>query len=70
MRDKVDWKEILRPGDWVVLNNNQEAVIIGRRDDAYWVELVDMDGEQRYVMVSTGFIKSVSKNLEHWLLAV
>lgn len=61
---------MLRPGDWVVLATGQEAVIIGKRENAYWVEIADIEGEQKYVMVSLSLIKSVSKNLNHWLQAV
>lgn len=65
----MDWREMLRPGDWVVLNSNEEAVIIGQRDNAYWVE-VAADNDSKYIMVQRMDIIGVSKDLEHWFLAV
>ena len=66
----MDWRDMLLPGDWVILNNDREAVIVGKRDDEYWIEIEGTQGEQKYQMIQASFIKSISKNLEHWFLAV
>ncbi|NLG05794.1 MAG: hypothetical protein GX567_18505 [Clostridia bacterium] len=66
----MDWRDMLLPGDWVILSNDQEAVIVGKRDDSYWVEITGIEGEQRFQMIQSQFVKSISKNLEHWFLAV
>jgi hypothetical protein len=66
----MDWRDMLLPGDWVILNNDREAVIVGKRDDEYWIEIEGTEGEQKYQMIQASFIKSISKNLEHWFLAV
>lgn len=65
----MDWRDMLLPGDWVILNNDREAVIVGKRDE-YWIEIEGTEGEQKYQMIQASFIKSISKNLEHWFLAV
>lgn len=66
----MDWRKELFPGDWVVLSDHREAVIISKRKHAFWVEIDGVEGEQRYQMIEIGFIESISKNLEHWLQAV
>ena len=66
----MDWRDMLLPGDWVILNNDREAVIVGKRDDEYWIEVEGTQGEQKYQMIQASFIKGISKNLEHWFLAV
>ena len=66
----MDWRDMLLPGDWVILNNDREAVIVGKRDDEYWIEIEGTEGEQKYQMIQASFIKIISKNLEHWFLAV
>ena len=70
MRDKMNWRDMLLPGDWVILHNNQEAVIIGKQENAYWVEIEGLEGEQRYQMIQASFLKCISKNLNHWFMAV
>lgn len=70
MRDRMDWKDMLLPGDWVILQDGREVVIINKRENSYWIETGATEGEQNYQLIPKAFIKSVSKNLEHWFMAV